>query len=249
MMLLLSVLLALPETAAAQQGSAVATARQEAARRRNEETRQVISRFGRCVARRQPAEASAFVLGLDMPNARKQAFADEMRESHCLANAAWNEVLGANFPAGTLRYTLAEALVVMEFSARPVPTFSNVPQLSPRVVNPADYQPRPGQRLSKRERERLEHARKVATVATFMAGYGECIVRTDPIGSHQLLMTDVTSAEESVTFGRLKPSLAACMPSQQRTAINKASIRGAVAINYYCLAKASTLRGRAGEVR
>ena len=247
-MLAAAMMLSSAATGMAAPGTSALSYSEQAARRRDDETRQVISRFGKCVVRRKPAEAAAFVLGTVVPNDLSKAAFDDMRNSYCLAFAGWDQVLGAYFPAGSVRYTLAEALVAAEFGS-PVPSFSNVPPLPPRRVDPADFQPQQGQRPSKRRSQRLEQSRTQATVAAFMDSYGECVVRSDPVGSHRLLMTEVTTPEESSEFGKLKPALAACIPNQQKMAFNKAAIRGAIALNYYRLAKALSGAAGSGEGR
>jgi hypothetical protein len=228
-------------TVAAPQTGPALTRSQQAARRMDEDTRQVISRYGQCLVRRKPAEASAFVLASRNSSELEDRPFGEPRQSPCLSISGWDRVWSAHFPAGTLRYTLAEALVAREFS-KPKPSLSDVPPLDHPKVVAADFQLKSGMRPSRRRDEWLAQARKAAIVGAFMSSYGECVVRSDPIGSHQLLMTEVTTAPEALAFGKLKPSLASCLPNGQKLAFNKAGIRGAIAVNYYRLAKARSVQ-------
>lgn len=246
-MLLAALILSPAATESGAQDAPAMSPNQQAARRRDEETRQVISRYGKCVVRRKADAASTFVLAHQKSKELQGLTFNDISDRYCLGFAGWDQVVGAYFPSGTLRYTLAEALVLKEFSGNPAQSFAHVPALPPSIVDPADFQPKPGQRVSKRRNHWLEQSRTAATVAAYMSAYGECVVRTDPVGSHRLLMTEVTTPQESVELGKLKPALAACIPNQQKMAFNKAGIRGAIAVNYYRLAKASSLAGHAGE--
>lgn len=249
MTLLAALVLSASITDGTPQRSPALSYREDAARRRDNETRKVISRYGKCVVRRKAAAVSVFLLAEPKSKEFEQLTYDDINDAYCLAFAGWDQVVGAYFPAGTLSYTLAEAIVQKDFPGRRFQSFAHVPPLPPRVVDRADFKPKPGLRPSKRRDQRLEQSRTAAFVSAFMYSYGECIVRTDPVGSHRLLMTEVTSPEESAEFGRLKPVLAACIPNQQKMAFNKASIRGAVAVGYYRLARASAGTRRSGEVR
>ena len=72
----------------------------------------------------------------------------------------------------------------------------------------------------------------------FMSAFGECVVRTDPSGSHALLMTQVVSPEETAALKAVVPAFSSCVPAQRTLSFDKTVIRGAVALNYYRLAKA-----------
>lgn len=206
---------------------------------RLKETREITARFGQCAVRRHRAGATEFVLELSLTAERRKILVEEVSDGYCFAYAAFDGVLSAAFPGDTMRYTLADALVRLEFPTSAVASFSHAPRLAHRFWDPSLYQPNAVNRVGKRNLEGQARNLAEAKMATFMSGFGECVVRSDPVGSHGLLMTKVTSAEETAQINRLRPALAGCIPKQMELPLTKASIRGSIALNYYRLAMAA----------
>ena len=147
--------------------------------------------------------------------------------------------LAMKLPGDTLRYTLADALIRAELPSSPIATFAGVPRLGQRKLDAADFEPKAGSRPSERTLQALKEARSIALAAIFMSAVGECVVRTDPLGSFALLGTSVGSTEESARVKALITPLSACIPADKKLSLDTSVVRGIVALNYYRLAKAS----------
>lgn len=67
--------------------------------------------------------------------------------------------------------------------------------------------------------------------------YAECVVRTNPAGSRDLLQTEPDSAGETAGFETLQPALEHCL-QQGSVAFGRLIFRGTIALNFYRLAHA-----------
>ena len=202
--------------------------------------REAYGRFGECVVKRHRADARVFVLYPEMDDDARRKLVNKIADGDCLLQAAKSSsALQLRLPADTMRYTLADALVRAEFGSAPVADFSRVAPLKIPTLMEVRYLPAPGQKLSKTQLRQLQEARSTEQGRIFMIAYGECVVRTDPLGSHRLLATEVGSPEETGRFKALEGALGGCLGPARKLSMNKIVLRGTIASNYYRLATAA----------
>jgi hypothetical protein len=66
-----------------------------------------------------------------------------------------------------------------------------------------------------------------------LARFGDCVVRNNVDGAHQLVMATPASAREEFAFGALRPSLSACVDSGSSVSLTKEIVQGVVAEALY----------------
>lgn len=65
-----------------------------------------------------------------------------------------------------------------------------------------------------------------------------CVVRAEPTKSQSLFRTDPTSREELAALQAIGPTLAGCIPSGQKMAVNRQGVRAILALAAYRLTRA-----------
>jgi hypothetical protein len=211
---------------------------------KEDEIRRVQEKFGACVvrSRSQAAAAETYVLKVDHDDRELRKLIDKLADGDCLVSAM-NAPGGAEMrlPGDTMRYTLADALVRSQLPTTPMSDLDRVARLELARFNEADFQPKPGSRPSKKRLGQLEQARNARLGANFLSAYSECVVRTDPAGSRELLAAHPVTLEEQASFRKLQPALGGCLPGGRTLSFGKGALRGAIAYSYYRLAKAPRL--------
>jgi hypothetical protein len=203
------------------------------------ETREVQAKFGECVIKKHYAAAQHFVLSPNLDKSEWRKDVARIADGICLA--AVTASIGnveMKFPVDTMRYALAEALVRKEFPAGASSSVTNAAPLEAPKLDESEYVLEPGKKPRKGEVEKLKEGREKQVALIFLAGFGECVVRSEPAHSHALLMTGPTSAEEIAAFKSLMPKFGSCLTAGQSLAFPKATLRGTIAMNYYRLAHA-----------
>ena len=155
----------------------------------------------------------------------------------CLIRASGGGQL--QFGGDQYRYTLANALVAIEFSAKGEPDFSNrLPLAHFRTPDKAALEMALGGTKSKRRRKELQEGFDKASTISALSQYGECIARSDPVRARLWLLTPPDGPEEISRINDLRPSFAQCL-SGGTAKFSRSTMRGIVAINYFRLAHAS----------
>ncbi|HEY1228789.1 MAG TPA: hypothetical protein VGF26_15870 [Ramlibacter sp.] len=195
------------------------------------EARQVLGDFMRCVVKKHPTDASAVVLSNDFDDSIVRS--PKLLTPDCLA-AGRLKIPDDEF----VRYGLAEALIRREY-AQGVPTdIKQAAPLAHPLIDGARIGPELPARLSRKERAALEQRQvAAANAARVMSQYGECVARWDPQGALRLVLTEPSSAPESAAFGALMAPLSNCLPAETTLKVDKAQLRGSIALNLYRLAK------------
>ncbi len=142
-----------------------------------------------------------------------------------------------------MAYLLAEALFRSELAALPpVSNLERIPPLEHPVLTESDFAP--PRRARKGELEELAKRRASEVGRIYLSRFGECIVRANPSGSLNLLKSPITSPAEDAAFAALGGTLKSCLIDEYSLSLNKTVLRGAIAYNYYRLARPSA--GAAG---
>ncbi|WP_310467366.1 hypothetical protein [Sphingomonas sp.] len=207
------------------------------------QVREVHQRFGECVVKKHYPEAIAYLLNhptVDEDDREGRKLVRKLADGACLVAAADIGPGGVvmTLPDDTMRYALSDTLVRREFAAAPLTDLDRVVRLAHPSLDPAEFEPKPGKKLSQKELAELAANRGKEQARIYLSQFGECVVRVDPVKSHALLMAPVNSPAESAAFAALKPRLGECVVEGRTLELNKTIVRGTVAYGYYRLAKA-----------
>jgi hypothetical protein len=234
-------------------GGVTATAQSSSSgfREDSREVRLIAHRYGDCVVKKDAASAASFVVLIahdKRSEHERDRLASRVTDPACLISASRSfGGIRMRFPNDTMRYTMADALFRAQLSqSPPIGPLSAVPVLALPPFDEADFQPPPGKRLSKARLEELTIMRDRAMARSYLWQFGECVVRTDPSRAFALLKTAPVTPEENGAFAGLQPALGQCVVEGQQVELNKALLRGTVALAYYRLARqqrASALTG------
>lgn len=199
------------------------------------ETRVIAYDYAKCVVRRHADSASAALLS-DVDNGTMMRSHADLIDGDCLVQTMHS---GAKmkFPGDLYRYALADALIARELSAAAIIDSSNIAPLQRR--NSPDRPAPPPVNANKSDRAKYERAMEnfyEAQSFRALGEYGECVVRTNPAGARDLLLTRPESAGENSRFDALHPALAECLPPGKTLTFGKLVLRGTIAVNYYRLA-------------
>ena len=199
--------------------------------------REIQARYGECVVRNQSAAAREFVLAPQLEGEARRKIMFRINDSACLVDASSHYDSKMRFPGDTMRYALADALVRREFASA-APSLASAGPIAHAVLNESEYAPKPGKKAKPSELAELASKRQRQVAAIVMSRYGECVVRTSPAASYALLMSQPTTPSEDAAIAALKPAFGNCVEAGQTFALDKATLRGTVAMNYYRLAHA-----------
>jgi hypothetical protein len=229
---------------AAAWGALVAAAPANESDASTKETRAMMHAYAKCVVKRQGAKASEALLA-DIDNSEILRRYRMLVIGDCLARQVVSTTR-MRFGGDLYRYALADALVNAEFANKPPIDVELLPRLEQRKAGEPPRETGPdGKKLSKRKYQEALDDYHQSVGYSFLANYGECIVRLNAPAAHALLLTEPDSTEESARFAALKPALANCLPEGQTLRFGKVSLRGSIAVNYYRLAHSSPAAGRA----
>ena len=76
-------------------------------------------------------------------------------------------------------------------------------------------------------------------IAAVFSRYGECVARTDPVGSRLWILTPADSDEETSRIKVIMPAFSRCLEPGSTIKFGREQLRGAVALNYSRLAYAT----------
>lgn len=196
--------------------------------------------YGNCVVRKQPAAAAAYVLsqGAEMESGALRRLVDKVNDGPCLIDASKSfGNVQMRFPADTMRYTLADALFRAQPTAGPLTIPATLPMLAHPTFKEAEYQAAVAKERNKRKLADLATRRSRSLARILLSDFGECVVRANPAGAHALLRANVLTPEEDRAFVSLQPAFGQCLYEGQTLAMNKAMLRGTIALNHYRLAQ------------
>jgi hypothetical protein len=197
------------------------------------EARQVLADYSKCVVQNARKQAEAVVLSTPKNRASRADFAAVIRPD-CLGHGR------LSLPGGFIRYGLAEALVRQEYRhGLPADIDEAAPLEHPRV-NDAPLQPKPG--MKQNVLEALERSRANAVGEYNLSVLGECVARKNPQGSLQLVLSWADTDDETRALGALTQSIADCLDPGETATLDRTSLRGAIALELYRLAKAPRLK-------
>jgi|UPI000687A82F hypothetical protein len=209
-----------------------------------DQARRIQAGFGECVVKKQPELTKEFVLKPRYEKDDLRKIFPKIGDGWCLLQAADSTGSLMRFPGDTLRYTFADVLIRKEFT-NGAPNIADAGPIQHAPLVEGDYLPSPRRKASAAELEELALNRQKALVAIYLSKFGECVVRSNPVASYQLINSKILTPEESAAFTALAPSFGPCVEAGQSFKLDKSAVRGTIAMNLYRLAHAPRVVGNA----
>jgi hypothetical protein len=192
-------------------------------------TRKIFKSFTECIVGKHPKEAAAVVLS-------ETHSSDIIRHHSDLITPDCLDADQLQIPGGEfVLYGFAQALLRREY-ANGLP--ADVAQAAPLEHRAVEPEPQAGKRLSAMELAAMEKDTKSANALRSLSIYAECVARSDPPVALKLVLANPGSREETSAFDTLQPALSSCLEKGATITLDKAAVRGAIALNLYRLAKA-----------
>jgi hypothetical protein len=198
--------------------------------------RAMMIRFAACTVQRERDFARRFVLA---PGLRPTPAAlEKLGPPECLRRAG-EDIIELRMRDALYRGALAEQLIRAEMSSTAIIDPSSVPALAwPEPERPSAVNER-GRSLTAAEQKRSELGYAEAAADQNVMRLGECVVRADPAGSRDAVLTEMDSANELAKLKAMAPTIARCVARGQTPKFNRTTLRAALAVGYYRLAAAA----------
>ncbi|MEA3063349.1 MAG: hypothetical protein QOJ94_3130 [Sphingomonadales bacterium] len=198
--------------------------------------RAMMNRFAACAVQRRPDFARSFVLA---PAVRpSSADLEKVAPPECLRRAG-EDIIELQMRDTLYRGALAEQLIRVELSGAAIIDPSLVPALEwPEPERPSTVDEH-GRALAAAAQKQREHGYAVAVADQDVMRLGECVVRADPGGSRDAVLTEMDSPNELARLRAMAPTIARCVARGQTSKFNRTTLRAALAVSYYRLAAAA----------
>lgn len=220
---------------------AAAPTRAEDSAKGQAKVRKITFAYATCVVRKHHDKASEAILATADNDTIISKFA-QIIDADCLGAAAGSGV-DMRFPADSYRFALADALVNADFASRGDVSFADrLPLAQPLLVSRDEAAQRLAKAKGDRNRKEVQEGIDKGNALALLARYGECVVRRDPVKTRYWLLTQPNAPEEDSRIKVLLPAFADCL-GEGTVKINRITMRGTVAVNYYRLAMATVVPG------
>jgi hypothetical protein len=74
---------------------------------------------------------------------------------------------------------------------------------------------------------------KLAVQHSALMRFSNCVVAADPLAAHDLILTQVETAQEATAFSQVVPNLSPCLDKDQKVSLSKSAVRGFIAESLY----------------
>jgi hypothetical protein len=194
-----------------------------------ERAQQIVHAFAACLAKRRRPLASAYILDrTTLVTDKYQKLLDPDCAGDAFTDADFDADVQLKMGGDALRFALAEALLATEIDKIDPAQLPKAGQLPIPAVTP--WSDRQG---SANDREKGVAADK-AMILWYK--FGDCAVHANPLASKALLSTAIGSTAEADAVQAMVPTLDSCVEKGTQLALNRTSLRGALALAYYSLA-------------
>lgn len=200
------------------------------------ESRDTFKSYSECVVKLLPSAAAEVVLADDMSGEIKHKHPG-LITPQCLDAGELKIPEGEFFLFG-----LAEALLRRDYMHGLPADIAKAAPLTHSLVDDAEFQPKPGKKLSAKQLADLEERDKHAHAIHALSIFAECVARANPNAALKLALSEPDSGYESNSFAALQPALSSCLDKGKSVALDKAGVRGAIALDLYRLAKAPRMQ-------
>ena len=139
-----------------------------------------------------------------------------------------------------LRASIAQVLVKKYFSDGAAADFSDVtPLIHLQPENIEEYNEKIKAAKFEKQRARIKKVYDEDVSRSWLSAFGECVVRFDTSNSRELVISKLGSPAELNAISLIKPALSSCLVDGELLTLDKYTLRGTLAINYYRLAMAN----------
>jgi len=207
-----------------------------------QEGRQAMAKLAECTVKHKRDQVAKELLTGQSSDKMRSAFISMLDKKKCSTDRKSAGAILIMMLSETAHFSMAEALVASDFRA-PIQNLSDAPEIETSTFDPSAYEPRPNRKYTDEQLRNLQINADRARYISELSKIGDCVVRTDTERSQRLLLSPIDSSQESSSFEALKMVIGKCLPSGQSFRLDKALLRGAVAFNFYRLAKAASVNG------
>lgn len=213
------------------------------------EYRQDVRSYAMCTVRNHHGRARELVLANVDNRTMENRFADIYSSKKLAFIFGCKELMlregqGIVIDPDLFRASLADVLVNKDLKTAEVGGFDGVAplaQLAPQSQR--EFEAAYAKARSNAAKAKVKTAWDASVAKTWLAHFGECVVRRDPVTAREWLLTKPESTEESKAASKSVPALSACLADGEKLTFDKHVLRGTIAINYYRLAMAKTTAG------
>jgi len=209
------------------------------------ELRKTLQNYAGCIVKRHHDKSAAAVLSAANDSdirTKLSAIVDD----NCLIDVQSDPTF-LYFRSDSYLYAIADALVQADYLSDGDKDFGNrLPLAQPPIIDPERQKAELDKVKSKSRREELLKSFQKANARGWLMRYGECVVRKDPVNARFWLLTPPDTPEEVSRIKALQAVFSICL-QEGTIKFNRITMRGAVAINYYRLAKATVIPKAGGE--
>ncbi|WP_152567953.1 hypothetical protein [Sphingopyxis sp. LC81] len=180
----------------------------------------VMKSFADCVVDSARARRLALeFIAMDPQSEEAGKFGDKVTEPGCLPKVGQTKYASKlAFTPFLFRYELLGALYRQTYRDAPSPALKDLPV---------------------RDYAKEFASGTVPNTILSLRQFGDCVARIAPVESHNLVMSDIYTAEENSALTAVLPNLQACMPPGQSVGFGRGILRGALAEGLYRLQEAS----------
>ena len=203
----------------------------------NHEARRVLADFAECVVKDSSAIVSRAIIE-DWDTGTLIAHKSWPIKPDCLRSAGFVSQLRAS--QHMMKAAIAEQLVLRDKIEVQAAGLSALAPLTYRMPTPvATVDRRTGKALDTEAVERQKKAIAAKLGAIALTQLGECVVQANPSGVRSVLASPIGKPEELAAIKAITPAMGQCLPKDFGLALDRSSVRSAVALSYYRMAMAT----------
>lgn len=216
--------------------AAVASAEESQTEIERHDLRSLVAKYAQCVVHEHHDEAKTVLMS-------NSNYRDINRHHSVLIDSGCitpvGDYAGVGFHGDMFRYALADALVRADFQQKGPESFADrLPLAQWPLPTQADLDRALVGVKSTRKKELeqvFDYDQRIAAFSIF----GECVARTDPVGTRLWILTEPDVPEEVSRIKALMPAFQKCLKAGAIIKFRTEQLRGAVALDYYRLANAT----------
>lgn len=217
--------------------------------------RKSMADYGACIVKWEPVKTRDFVLSGKFIDHRGSYFGGligrecvpglDVVEAGLAERGGTSSGARLRLPDAMIRWAIAGALFSRDAAKLTGTDFSAVPRLFyeepfPVRTSTKDGDPIPAKKVAEQQKRFDEKSSDVA-----IAKVGECVARTDGVGTRAALLTPIDTPAELGALKALGPALSNCLPKGQTIGFDRMSLRGSLAVAFYRLASTTQSNGAA----
>ncbi len=202
-----------------------------------------VDAYARCTVRNHHSSARDMILSNVDNKSMERKFGDIYTEAPLAFVPNCRELIlisrSVIIEPDAFRASIAEVLVKKDHSEGAAGDFTNLPPLTHRQAESTqEYKDKINAAKFEKQRARIKKAHDQDVSRNWLSVYGECIVRFNTSTSRDWVVSKLESSAEAQAISDIKPALSACLMEGETLTLDKYTLRGTLAINYYRMAMA-----------